>query len=508
MAKDIHFNHFFINFCKKRKGVIIMTETLKDLQPVEVFKYFEKLSQIPRGSGNEKEVSDYLVSFAKEHHLEYVQDSALNVVIRKKATLGFENSPAVVLQGHMDMVCEKNKDVKHDFTTDPLKLRIIDDMVYATDTTLGADNGIAVAMGLAILVSNQYQHPAIELLVTTSEETGMDGAMALDPKDVKGRTLINIDSEEEGTLLVSCAGGLTARTIIPTECEAIDANLIPYVVKLRGLKGGHSGMEIDKERGNSNKLMGRILMSILSEIDFRLSSLDGGSKHNAIPRESDAIILVKADDRALVEKKLSELGKMFKTELRTSDPDVRVEFEVLPSKPQKMLSKAATNNVVNYLYLLINGVTSMSMDIKGLVESSLNLGVVSTNKDSIEFISSIRSSVRSLKQDLTNRLMVTAKLNGGSVVTESEYPEWSYNPDSKIRTIFEEVYEKMYNKKPHITAIHAGLECGLFAEKFQQLDAISFGPNLYDVHTPNEHMSISSVQRMWEYLLEVLRNIK
>ena len=408
----------------------------------------------------------------------------------------------------MDMVCEKIKDVEHDFTKDPLKLRIIGDMVYATDTTLGADNGIAVAMGLAILASNQYQHPDIELLVTTSEETGMDGAMALDPKNIKGRILINIDSEEEGTLLVSCAGGLTARTTIPTAWEALDENLIPYMVKIRGLKGGHSGMEIDKERGNSNKLMGRILMSISSEIDLRLSSLDGGSKSNAIPRETDAIILVKTDDKALVEKKLSELEKIFKTEMRTSDPDVRVEFEVLTTKPQKMLSKAATNNVINYLYLLINGVTSMSLDIKGLVESSLNLGVVFTNKDSIEFVSSIRSSVRSLKNELTNRLIVTAKLNGGSVVTESDYPEWSYNPDSKIRTIFEEVYEKMYKNKPYITAIHAGLECGLFAEKFQQLDAISFGPNIYDVHTPNEHMSISSIQRMWEYLLEVLKNIK
>ncbi len=485
-----------------------MTETLKNLQPVEVFKYFEILSQIPRGSGNEKEVSDYLVSFAKEHQLEYVQDSALNVVIRKQATPGFENSPAVVLQGHMDMVCEKNKDIEHDFTKDPLKLRIIDDMIYATDTTLGADNGIAVAMGLAILASNGYQHPAIELLVTTSEETGMDGAMALDPKNIKGRILINIDSEEEGTLLVSSAGGLTAKTTISTVWEAIDANLIPYIVKIRGLKGGHSGMEIDKERGNSNKLMGRILMSILTEIDFRLCSINGGLKYNAIPRETDAVILVKVDDKTLVEKKITECEKMFTTELRTPDPDIRVEFEVLPTKPQEMLSKESTNNVVNYLYLVINGVTSMSMDIKGLVESSLNLGVISTYKDSIEFISSIRSSVRSLKDELTNRLTVTAKLSGGSVSTESDYPEWAYNPDSKIRTIFEAIYEKMYGQKPHITAIHAGLECGLFAEKFGKVDQISFGPNLYDVHTPNEHMSISSVQRMWEYLLEVLKNTR
>ena len=485
-----------------------MTEILKDLQPVELFKYFEKLAQIPRGSGNEKEISDYLVSFAKEHNLECVQDSALNVVIKKKATAGYENSPGVVLQGHMDMVCEKNIDIEHDFSKDPLKLRIIDDMVYATGTTLGADNGIAVAMGLAILASNDYEHPQIELLVTTSEETGMYGAMALDPKNIEGRTLINIDSEEEGVLLVSCAGGVTAKTTIPTTWEPIDGNLVPYIIKIRGLKGGHSGMEIDKERGNSNKLMGRILMSILSEIDFRLSSLNGGSKHNAIPRETDAVILVRPEDKALAEKKISECGELFKTELRVSDSDVRVEFEVLPTMPEEMLSKESTNNVVNYLYLVINGVTSMSMDIKGLVESSLNLGVISTQKDSIEFVSSIRSSVRSLKNELYNRLVVTAKLNGGSVASEGGYPEWSYNPDSKIRVIFEEIYEKMYGKKPHIDAIHAGLECGLFAEKFGELDAISFGPNIYDVHTPNEHMSIASVQRMWEYLLEVLKNVK
>ncbi|AHF08200.1 aminoacyl-histidine dipeptidase [Desulfitobacterium metallireducens] len=484
-----------------------MLEMLKDLQPVEVFKYFEKLSQIPRGSGNEKEVSDYLVSFAKEYSLEFVQDSALNVVIKKKATPGYENSPTVVLQGHMDMVCEKNIGNEHDFTKDPLKLRVIDDMIYATGTTLGADNGIAVAMGLAILASNEYQHPAIELLVTTSEETGMDGAMALDPKNIEGRTLINIDSEEEGTLLVSCAGGVTAKTLIPAAWEPVDANLVPYIIKIRGLKGGHSGMEIDKERGNTNKLMGRILMSVLSEIDFRLSSLNGGSKRNAIPRETDAVIMVKAEDKALVEKRISDCEALFTSELRTQDPDVRVEFEVLPTLPPEMLTKESTNNGVNYLYLVINGVTSMSMDIKGLVESSLNLGVVSTLEDSIEFISSIRSSVRSLKNELLNRLVVTAKLNGGTVVTESVYPEWAYNPTSKIRTIFEDVYAKMYGKKPHITAIHAGLECGLFAEKFGEMDAISFGPNLYDVHTPNEHMSISSVQRTWEYLLEILKNL-
>lgn len=485
-----------------------MIEVLKDLQPVDVFKYFEKLSQIPRGSGNEKEVSDYLVSFAKENNLEYVQDSALNVVIRKKASQGYENSPSVVLQGHMDMVCEKNTDVEHDFTKDPLKLRIIDDRIYATGTTLGADNGIAVAMGLAILASDEYQHPAIELLVTTSEETGMDGAMELDPKNITGRTLINIDSEEEGTILVSCAGGVTAKVTIPVKFESVDENLVPYSIKIRGLKGGHSGMEIDKGRGNSNKLMGRILMTIFSETDIRLSSLNGGSKHNAIPREADAVVLLRTEDSVLAEKKIQECEETFKNELRTPDPDIRVEFEALQTLPSQMLSKESTKNIINYLYLIIDGVTSMSMDIKGLVESSLNLGVVTTYKDGIEFISSIRSSVRSLKDELYNRLCVTAEINGGNVVSESNYPEWAYNPNSKIRTIFENVYEKMYGEKPHISAIHAGLECGLFAEKFGEIDAISFGPNLYDVHTPNESMSISSVQRTWKYLLEILKNIK
>jgi dipeptidase D len=249
-------------------------------------------------------------------------------------------------------------------------------------------------------------------------------------------------------------------------------------------------------------------MTIFSETDIRLSSLNGGSKHNAIPREADAVILVRSEDSVLIEKKIQECEETFKNELRTPDPDIRVEFEALQTLPSQMLSKESTKNIINYLYLIIDGVTSMSMDIKGLVESSLNLGVVTTYKDGIEFISSIRSSVRSLKDELYNRLCVTAEINGGNVVSESNYPEWAYNPNSKIRTIFENVYEKMYGEKPHISAIHAGLECGLFAEKFGEIDAISFGPNLYDVHTPNESMSISSVQRTWKYLLEILKNIK
>lgn len=482
---------------------------LKDIKPIEVFKYFEELSQIPRGSGNEAGVSNYLVQFAEKHNLEVIQDSALNVIIKKKATPDYENRPAVIIQGHMDMVCEKNVDTKHDFMKDPLQLRIVDDMIYANGTTLGADNGIAVAMGMAILASKEIEHPALELLVTTEEETGMAGAEALNPKNVGGRILINIDSEEEGTLLVSCAGGITAKTTIPVVWEEPDKDLVTCKIGVRGLRGGHSGMEINKGRGNSNKLMGRILAELADSVDFKLGEINGGSKHNAIPREADAVILVKPEYKSKVSEKLTELEQIFKNELRTPDPDLRVDFQVLSEGPSRVLSCKSTESVINYLYLVQDGINSMSMDIAGLVESSINLGVVTTLDDEIEFISAIRSSVNSLKRDIFTRVEAIAKLVGGVVSKESDYPEWSYNPDSKIRNTFIEVFEKINGHKPEITAIHAGLECGLLGEKFEgKMDMISFGPNLYDVHTPNEHMSISSVQRMWDYLVEVLKNIK
>lgn len=482
---------------------------LKDIKPVEVFKYFEELSQIPRGSGNERGVSNYLVAFAEQYNLEVIQDSALNVVIKKKATPGYENSPSVIIQGHMDIVCEKNANTEHDFMKDPLQLRVVDDMVYATGTTLGADNGIAVAMGMAILASKEIDHPAMELLVTTEEETGMSGAESLDPKNLKGRTLINIDSEEEGTLLVSCAGGLTAKTTIDAVWEEPDKDLIPCAITIRGLKGGHSGMEINKGRGNSNKLMGRILAGLAASVDFRLAEVNGGSKHNAIPREADAVILVKPEDKATAIAKVAEYEEIFKNELRTPDPDLRVELEVLSEGPSKILSCKSAESVVNYLYLVQDGINSMSMDIAGLVESSLNLGVVTTLENEIEFISAVRSSVKSLKKEIFTRVATLAKLVGAEVATESDYPEWAYNSESNIRNVFVEVYEKMNGKKPEISAIHAGLECGLLGEKFNgEIDMISFGPNLYDVHTPDEHMDICSVQRMWDYLVEVLKNVK
>lgn len=481
---------------------------LENLQPKEAFYYFEELSRIPRCSGNEKAVSDYMVDFAKKHNLEVIQDKALNIIIKKPGTLGYENAPTVILQGHMDMVCEKNKDIVHDFEKDPLKLRVVDDMLYATGTTLGADNGIAVAFALAILASKDIPHPPIEMLVTTEEETGMGGAAALDAAALKGKYLINIDSEEEGKLLVSCSGGIRVTQSLPITWENSDSSFTPYMLSIKGLKGGHSGMEINKGRGNSNKIMGRVLNDLESQLNMQMKEINGGAKMNAIPREADAVILVSASDASKLEEKVNEWNKTLTNELRTPDPGVAVAIEKYNGAVDKVFSKDTMEKAIASLVLIPNGVQSVSMDIANLVESSTNLGVVVTEGNEIKFESAIRSSVRSLKYSILNQARMVAKVLGAELTADSDYPEWQYNQDSNLRQIFVDVYKKLYGKDPEITAIHAGLECGLFKEKMPDVDMISFGPNMIDVHTPNEHLSISSAQRTWDYLLAVLKDIK
>lgn len=479
---------------------------LQNLEPKKVFSYFEEISQIPRGSGNEKAISDYLVSIAKKLNLEVIQDEALNVIIKKPATKGYENAPTVIIQGHMDMVCEKNKGTNHDFEKDPLKLRVIDDMVYATDTTLGADNGIAVAYALAILDSNDIPHPALEVLVTTDEETGMSGAMAVSKEHINGTILLNLDNEEEGHLLVSCAGGIRSKHTLNGELEALNNEELLHIA-VRGLKGGHSGMEINKERGNSNKIMGRILKS-LEVIDYKLASLNGGSKNNAIPREADAIIAVKNCDLEKAKEIINSWNEVLVNELKAQDPGVRVSILENTEKIDKVFTKESTKKAVNLLYLIPNGINTNSVEIEGLVESSTNLGVVTTVNDKIEYDSAIRSSIASLKDEIVLRSKTVAELIGADFETTASYPEWQYDSESKIREICQDVHKRMYGKEAKIVAIHAGVECGLFNEKLGKLDMISFGPNLFDVHTPEEHMSIKSVKNVWEYLLEVLKEIK
>lgn len=484
-----------------------MDRVLKDLSPDLVFCYFEDITRIPRGSGNEKAISDYLVSFARKHNLEVIQDEALNVIIKKSGSKGYENAPTVILQGHMDMVCEKNKEVEHNFEKDPLNIRIEGDFIKAAGTTLGADNGIAVAYCLAILSSKDILHPPLEVLITTEEETGMGGASSIKKENLSGKILINIDSEEEGELLSSCAGGVRNRVKLKIEKEEVKEGFMPLKLIIKGLKGGHSGMEIDKGRGNANKLIGRVLNDLNSNLDIYIAEINGGAKMNAIPREAEAIILAKEKDKVALEELVAKWKETLKNELKNSDSEVIVQIDKLEKKVEKTFTKDLGGRIIELLMLIPNGVQTMSMDIKGLVQSSTNLGVVTTDHNKVTFESAIRSSVKSLKYDIVKRVETVAKLTGAEMTLESEYPEWEYRSDSYIRDVFVKVYKDMYNKEPKITAIHAGLECGILKDILGDLDMISFGPNMYDVHTPEERLSISSTERTFQYLLNVLKNI-
>lgn len=477
---------------------------LSNLEPSDVLGIFEEMSQIPRTSGNEKEISDWLVDFAKKRNLEFYRDNALNVVIKKPGTKGYENSPAVIIQGHMDMVGEKSKTSTHNFLKDPIALRVEGDYVYATDTTLGADDGIAVAYGLAILDSKDIPHPPIELLVTTSEETGMNGAIDLDPSHINGKVLLNIDAEEEGVFLVSCAGGVNAITSFKPTYENNHSDA--YEIFIGGLKGGHSGMEIVKQRANAVKLLGRILDKISSEHQIMLASICGGAKHNAIAREASAVIVCQDLNLSKLSKIAEEMSDIFRNEYSKEDPGIVIE--VKPSKAERNMSKDDTRMLIDYITVVPDGVQTVSREIEGLVVSSLNLGVLETKDDEIVFTHSIRSSVRSLRDEIALRVQHIARLCGGRINLCDSYPEWQYNPDSKVRDIAIKTYKDLWGKEPAIAAIHAGLECGLLKEKLGELDMLSFGPNLYDVHTPNEHMSISSVERTYKFLKALLANLK
>lgn len=482
-------------------------KNLQNLEPKAVFQYFEEISNIPRGSGNEKGISDYLLNFGKELGLESIQDEALNVIIKKPGTPGYENAPTVIIQGHMDMVCEKNNGVEHDFEKDPLKLRIVDDYIYATDTTLGADNGIAVAYAMAILASNDIPHPPIEVLLTTDEETGMSGAMAIKKENLQGKILINLDNEEEGYLLVSCAGGVRSTATLKVDEQEIGSKKL-IKINISGLKGGHSGMDIIKERGNSNKILGRVLKGLLREVKFNLVSLNGGSKNNAIPREAEAIIAVNPNDENTAIEVINNWNNIIENELRAQDPGLKIEASITDIKTCKEFTDESTKKVVDLLYIYPNGINSKSTEIEGLVESSTNLGVLTTKDGVVEFDSAIRSSIPSLKEEIVLRSKTIVELLGGKFETTSDYPGWEYDPNSKVRDICQKVHKDMYGKEAKIVAIHAGVECGLFNEKLGNLDMISFGPNLYDVHTPDEHMSISSVKNCYEYLLGILKEIR
>ena len=464
-----------------------------NLKPKKVFDFFAEMSEIPRTSYNEKQVSDWLVKFGKDRGLETIQDEALNVIIKKPGTPGYENKEAVILQGHMDMVGEKTSESDHNFEKDPLKLRVVDGHLYATDTTLGGDNGIAVAMGLAVLDSDDLEHPPIELLVTTAEEVGMDGAAAVDPKNLDGTRLLNIDSEEEGVFFVSCAGGRVIKVSFEPTFKEVDET--GYELSIFGLLGGHSGMEIIKQRGNAVKLLGRALKDIG---DVTLSEISGGAKHNAIPRDAKAIFTSKSID---VEKVKTLCLETFKHEY----PEDPIQCEIKEVPVTRLMNQETSDGIVNYLVIMPDGVQKMMKSMENMVESSLNSGVMEMDGDTVTVTHAVRSSSPSRKEEISIQLTSLAEVLGAKAEKFSDYPEWEYDPDSKIKDISLSVYEKVTGKEPLVQAIHAGLECGLLKEKMPDVDMISFGPDMADVHTPNEHLSIESVERTWNFMVELLK---
>ena len=477
-----------------------MSKVLEGLKPDKVFYYFEEISKIPRCSGKEKQISDYLYNFAKSRDLEVIQDEHLNIIIKKPASKGYENAPTVMLQGHMDMVCEKNEGLEHDFDKDPIKLRIEDGYIYATDTTLGADNGIAVAYALSVLDS-ELQHPALEVLITTDEEKGMTGANNLDGSLFKSKYLLNLDSEEEGVFTSGCAGGSEINFKIPVKRQ--NSKDSAFKISVKGLSGGHSGTDIHKEKGNANKILGRILYDLIDDVE--LASIEGGSKTNAIPRESNAIITINNFDK--VNEKIDKWNEILKNEYAFTDPSITATLTDL-NKEVFPLEKEIYRKTAALINLIPVGVLSRSTAIE-LVISSNNLGVITTDEKYITLFNHPRSSVVTL---LTKNFIPAMKQLAYQIGVEYEigsyYPGWEYAKESEIRDICIEVYRDMFNKEPVVGAIHAGLECGLLMDKIPGLDAISMGPDAYDAHSPNEHVSIKSVGNIYNLLCEILKKIK
>ncbi|MDO4305215.1 MAG: aminoacyl-histidine dipeptidase [Eubacteriales bacterium] len=479
---------------------------LENCEPKKVFYYFEEICKIPHGSGNTKEISDYLVAFAKEHGLEYVQDEMNNVVIYKPATPGYENAPVVILQGHMDMVCEKRPDVEHDFTKDGLNLSVENGYISANGTTLGGDDGIAVAYGLALLDSDEIAHPALELLITVDEEIGLLGAVGFDCSVLKGRRLINLDSEEEGSLWISCAGGLTGISHIPV--RRVEAEGEKLTIKFCGLAGGHSGAEIDKKRASANILMGRFLYELKKHADYEILSLEGGQKDNAITREANAGILTASEEVAAVKAYAELCQAKLREEYAGSDEGITIEIKGEGMTKANVLHPTSREKVLFYLMQVPFGIQKMSGTIEGLVETSTNLGILKLEEEELMASSGVRSSVEAARDAVSDKIEYLTEFLGGEYEIQGAYPAWEYRKDSPLRDKMVEVYKEMYGTAPNVVAIHAGLECGLFYKKMEGLDCVSLGPNMKDIHTSEEVLDIASTKRVWEYLVKTLEALK
>jgi dipeptidase D len=479
---------------------------LSSLEPKLVWQSFEELTKIPRPSKKEEKVLEFLKNWAKKNNLQFKQDEAGNLVIKKPATKGMENRIPVALQGHVDMVCEKNSDVEFDFDNDPIQAYVDGDFVKAKGTTLGADNGIGVAMGMAVMLSDNVAHPPLELLLTVDEETGLTGANRLATDMLDAKILMNIDSEEEDAFTIGCAGGVNTIGKYLYVADKVPDESATYKINVKGLMGGHSGINIHEGRGNAIALLTRIVWKLVNKMNARIVSIDAPGKHNAIPREAFAVVMVKnaalKDFKEYVDECIERMGREYKTK----EPDLKIEYKEV-EKPSRVMEINAAKKFINSLLVIPHGVFRMSPDIPGLVQTSTNLAVVITSEKEITVLTSQRSSLESEKQHLANKVRASMELGGAEVESSDGYPSWEPNVNSQILHVSEEVYKKVFGKAPQIVAIHAGLECGLVGEKYPGMDMISFGPNLFDVHTPSEKVQISSVQKIWNFLIELLKNV-
>lgn len=472
---------------------------LAGLEPASVFGYFEQLCSIPHSSHNTKAISDFLVSFAQEHGIRYIQDNTNNVILFSDGTCGMEDHAPVILQGHMDMVCEKDADCTLDMNVDGLDVTHNNTCVFARGTTLGGDDGIAVAFAMALLTDNTIPHPPLEIIITVDEEVGMLGAAAIDLSMLKGRTLINLDSEEEGIFTVSCAGGARATIALDVTRRAVYGPCIRLSVD--GLQGGHSGAEIHKNRANANKVLGEFMSRIRKMMPLCLTSYSGGSKDNAIPRNASATVVA----MGIQLERINSIAQELQAEVRRDydEPNATVQAFDIDALGGNSLTTEDTSKVIALLCAAPNGVQSYSQDIEGLVQTSLNLGVAKLG-DRFTATFSVRSSVNKEKQDLLAQLQKLCEFHGGSYSQTGEYPAWEYRKDSPLRNKMVTVYTEMFGQEPQVLAIHAGLECGLLSEKLPGLDCVSIGPQLHDIHTSREKLEIASTRRTWEFLLAVL----
>ena len=475
---------------------------LAGLKPGSVFRYFEEICAIPHGSRNTKAISDYLVAFAKEHNLKYIQDESNNVILFGPGTCGMEDHAPVILQGHMDMVCEKDASCPLDMAVDGLDLMHDDRFVYAKGTTLGGDDGIAVAYALAILEDNTIAHPPLEVIITVDEEIGMLGANAIDLSMLRGRTLVNLDSEEEGIFTVSCAGGATSVISLPVERKAVYGPCVRLTVD--GLQGGHSGAEIHKNRANANKVMGEYLSRIQKLMPLCLTSFSGGSKDNAIPRSCQATVVA----MGIGIERINDVAAQLQAEIREKydEPEATVQAFDVDALGGNSLTTSATSDVISLLCACPNGVQSYSQDIPGLVQTSLNLGIAKLG-DRFTATFSVRSSVNQEKEELIRKLRELTDFYNGSYSQSGTYPAWEFRKDSPLRDTMVRIYQEMFGKDPQVLAIHAGLECGLLGDKLPGLDCVSIGPQMHDIHTSREKLEIASTERTWNFLLEVLKNL-